>query len=346
VFPSRALLCSLTVLAGLGLPAAAQDAEVFLLRGEDSEGRALESRVTLSTKTDGTLWLERVATGASPAQQGAGRAERSEDCVRVTLTEQRGLAGRLEGVAPSPPAVATYRFRGSRVQAVVRVGDQIVSREEGRKLPSPAPVSSYTLADPEAGSGEIDVAAINADASALLRSLSDEERSIRSPLIVVPGYASEDQGLELRLHPKSQKRAERAAKLLQTKGAHVILCSGANVHPKNTPFNEAVELRRYLVDELGVPAWRVAIDPYARHTTTNMRNAGRFMLTHQIPKALIVSTRAQSFYVSVPRLSSFHRRCRATLGYEVGRFRVGSHWTTHFEPSPDVLTRGSDPLDP
>tara|TARA_R110002072_G_scaffold13817_2_gene57834 strand:- start:415 stop:984 length:570 start_codon:yes stop_codon:yes gene_type:complete len=187
--------------------------------------------------------------------------------------------------------------------------------------------------------------AINADASALLASLSEEERALRYPVIVVPGFASEDQG-QVRLHPRTKKRAERAAALLRSTGAHVILCSGANVRPANTPFNEALELRRYLVEELGVPAWRVAIEPRARHTTTNMRNAGRFLLAHGLTRALVVTSRGQSFYLSAPRLSSFHRRCRATLGYEVGRFRVRSHWTTLFEPSRRVFEPGSDPLDP
>lgn len=331
----------------LAQPALAEEGQTFLLGGEDASGRALESRLKLTTRPDGTLWLEQLETGGAAGTKRIVGKALSEEAppgstrLRLEVPKRGGAVGSLSG-ASSDTLTATYRFRGPRVEALVLQGAQVLSRQSGRLLASPTPVASYSLAPNE---GQIDVAAINADASALLASLTEDERAVRYPILVVPGFATADQG-KVRLHPRAKKRAERAATLLRKKGAHVILCTGANVRPANTPFNEALELRRYLVEELGVPSWRVAIEPRARHTTTNVRNAGRFMLAHDLTRALVVTSRAQSFYLSAPHLSSFHRRCRVELGYEVGKFRVRSHWTTLFEPSQRVFERGSDPLDP
>jgi len=333
---------------GLVLPSAAQERETFLLRGEDQAGRALESRLSLTTRADGTLWIEHKVQGPEGNWRQAGVALRQtspgETRLRLELPQRSGAAGSLRG---GSAASATYRFHDQSVEAVLLAGGRVLSRQVGHKLSSPAPVASYSSPSSQAGAGpkQAELAAINADASALLLSLSEAERALRYPVIVVPGFASEDQG-DTPLHPRTKKRAQRAVRLLRKKGAHAILCSGANVRPVGTPFNEALELRRYLVEELGVPSWRVAVEPRARHTTTNMRNVGRFLLAHGLTRALVVTSRGQSFYLSAPGLSTFHRRCRATLGYEVGKLRVRSHWTTLFKPSPRVFEIGDDPLDP
>ena len=259
-----------------------------------------------------------------------------------------GLVGGLLG-GRAVGTRAVYQVRGDAVRGVLLdADDQPVFQGVGRRLPAALPVTRYTLADPSAAQsdgGDVDVAALNALPSALLRSLSAEQRDVHHALIVLPGYATESQG-ELRLHPKCEERARLAAALLQRDGSQVILASGGNVHPAGTPFNEAVELRRYLIDVLGVAPWRVAVDPYARHTTTNMRNAGRFLLAHELARGLVATSRDQSFYVAAAAISSFHVRSRRTLGYRVGRFLAKTHTTTRFTPSDAVFQRGDDPLDP
>ncbi len=81
---------------------------------------------------------------------------------------------------------------------------------------------------------------------------------------------------------EERRRVEMAAKALKELDAGVILVSGGNVHPDHTPYNEAYEMKTLLVKEYGVPADRVIIDPYARHSTTNLRNAGRFILAYNV----------------------------------------------------------------
>ena len=64
------------------------------------------------------------------------------------------------------------------------------------------------------------------------------------------------------------------------------------MHPDGTPYNEvffhcnfslrnlhkAWDMRDYLVNNLSFPIEKVVIEPYARHSDRNLRNAGRFML--------------------------------------------------------------------
>ncbi|MEZ6187309.1 MAG: ElyC/SanA/YdcF family protein [Planctomycetota bacterium] len=157
--------------------------------------------------------------------------------------------------------------------------------------------------------------------------MSSDARAAPAAVLVVPGYAVE--GRPRRSTPKP-RRARLAARVFRREGSQVLLLSGGNVHPTGTGFNEAVELRRFLLEARALPPWRIAVDPYARHTTTNLRNAGRFLLAHEVPQARVVTSRDQSFYLGAARISSFHARCRATLGYEVGRFAPRTHRITDY----------------
>jgi len=98
--------------------------------------------------------------------------------------------------------------------------------------------------------------------------------------------------------------------------APLIIVSGGHVHPYMTPYCEAVEMKRELVEEYGVPEERIIIEPYARHTTTNMRNATRLMIEYGIPidkKSLVVTNPRHSSYVES---NVFKERCQKELGYQ------------------------------
>jgi hypothetical protein len=150
------------------------------------------------------------------------------------------------------------------------------------------------------------------------------------------------------MNADEHSRVEHAASYLKESGAALILTSGGNVHPDGTPFNEAYQMKQTLVREFAVPADRIVIDPYARHSTTNLRNAGRFMLAYNVSSATIVTDLAQTFLFSHPGLSTFDSTCEKTLGYRVGELRPGSSLMhTHFVPAPEVWTRnGAEPRDP
>ncbi len=82
--------------------------------------------------------------------------------------------------------------------------------------------------------------------------------------------------------------------------APFIVTSGGKVHPYKTKFCEATEMKKYLMEKLDIPENAILIDPHARHTTTNMRNAARLIYRYGIPftkPGLTCTTRGQSAWI-------------------------------------------------
>ena len=103
-----------------------------------------------------------------------------------------------------------------------------------------------------------------------------------------------------------------------------------------------------LVERFGIPAERIVIEPYARHTTTNLRNATRRLHAMGAPldkPTLIVANESQSRYISSPE---FAARNPAELGYDPGTVgKRHSPYEVEFVPSPRSLRIDPwDPLDP
>jgi hypothetical protein len=175
-------------------------------------------------------------------------------------------------------------------------------------------------------------------------------------VIIVPGYTP----LALRVasrgvHPVTLRRLEQAARDLRDGKAPLVLVTGGNIHPKGTPYHEAIEMKQALLD-LGVAEERILVEARARHSTTNLRNAGRIMLAHGMARGLITTVGGgiggsdvfdQDFYFSHPTLSTFHLRSRRELGYVVGELEGAGEHHTAFTPSPSVRRVGvRDALDP
>jgi len=99
--------------------------------------------------------------------------------------------------------------------------------------------------------------------------------------ILVPGQGPTDDTTAL--NPAGINRINTAVARWRAGLAPLLLVSGGHVHPDKTPFCEAIEMRRYLIDELGIPAAAIVVDPYARHTTTNLRNAARILQGVGVP---------------------------------------------------------------
>ncbi len=147
-------------------------------------------------------------------------------------------------------------------------------------------------------------------------------------LIIVPGYTPRF-GWRDGLHPKNIERLERARLDLELGAAPTILVSGAAVHSAD---NEALLMREWLLAR-HVRQDQILIEPFARHTTTNLRNAGRMMHALGAKEALVISSdgdwlpsRArhwrfaeQSYYLGFPWLSTFHLRCLIGLRHAVGQ---------------------------
>ncbi|MBB5711020.1 ElyC/SanA/YdcF family protein [Sphingomonas xinjiangensis] len=124
--------------------------------------------------------------------------------------------------------------------------------------------------------------------------------------------------------------------------------TGGRAHPRATGFVEADEMRAALIDRYKVPAAAIVIEPYARHTTTNLRNATRLLMTMGAPlgrDALIVCNPGQSANLASPQ---FAARNMAELGYQPGHVgRRMSPTELEFRPSPESeWIDPRDPLDP
>jgi len=174
-------------------------------------------------------------------------------------------------------------------------------------------------------------------------------------LIAVPGYTPTDAVPAPGVHAQTRERLEMAKRDLDNGKAPFILVSGGNVHPEGTPFHEALEMKKELI-RMGVPADRIIVDAAARHSTTNLRNTGRYMHAHGIGdrKALITTTPLQDFYFSNPGISTFHMRSKSELGYKVGELKdapggglLGNKHHTSFQPARIVSKIDwTQPLDP
>lgn len=165
------------------------------------------------------------------------------------------------------------------------------------------------------------------------------------PLILIPGAGTENY-LD-RLSPGGVLRCRLALKAFQEGLAPFIMVSGGYVHPYKVRHNEAEEMKRYLM-ELGVPASAILMEPHARHTSTNMRNAARIMFQYGFPMdrpSITVTTPAQSRYIYSENMQE---RCHRELGYSP--YRNGkrlSATTAEFYPLTTALQLDFDePLDP
>lgn len=140
-----------------------------------------------------------------------------------------------------------------------------------------------------------------------------------------------------------------AADLYARGVAPFIIVSGGNVHPNRTPYNEALEMKRILITDYGVPAHRILTEPHARHTTTNLRNCARLLLAAGFPadrQALIVSDHRTIQYIAGPGLAQRNLR---EMGVQPGRISPGpDRFTLRFLPDSTAfhVDAAADPLDP
>jgi len=131
--------------------------------------------------------------------------------------------------------------------------------------------------------------------------------------ILVPGMGPEEERTPI--SPVAKFRLKLAAERFRMKLAPIIVVSGGRVHPYRTPYNEALEMKIFLIQRYHIPENAILIEPHARHTTTNFRNAARLIYRYGIPftkKSLVTTTKYQSNYISNP---NFNTRCINELGY-------------------------------
>jgi hypothetical protein len=152
------------------------------------------------------------------------------------------------------------------------------------------------------------------NAAAFARARRMDWARYRYTALIVPGIGPEDMVTPLSASGKAN--VDLAAARYRAGLAPFIILSGASVHPRGTRRVEAIEMRQALIERYGIPADALVIDPYARHTTTNLRNASRLLIAMGAPvtrPALIVTHDYQSTYVVT---EAFARRNQAQLGYQ------------------------------
>ncbi|AUC85180.1 hypothetical protein CW731_07670 [Polaribacter sp. ALD11] len=131
----------------------------------------------------------------------------------------------------------------------------------------------------------------------------------------------------------------------QQEKAPLIIVSGGHAHPFRAPFAEAIEMKKELINRYHIPENRILIDPYARHTTTNLRNASRLIINSNIPfnkLALVVTNNGHSKYVGN---DNFIERCIEELGY-IPSFILKRINSTTLEYQPKIESLHQNPLDP
>ena len=161
--------------------------------------------------------------------------------------------------------------------------------------------------------------------------------------IVVPGAGTEEG--ETHVSPVGSFRDRLAVRRWREGKAPFLLVSGGHAHPNKTAFAEAIEMKRDLMAHYGVPADAIVVDPYARHTTTNLRNAVRLLFRMRAPMdrpVLITTSPDQSAFIEAP---AFAARNKAELGYEP---MTGYRRLTPFDVSgfPNLVSLHADPSDP
>lgn len=185
---------------------------------------------------------------------------------------------------------------------------------------------------------------INAVSSAAVR--STKWKNYPYSAILVPGSGPQAHGEKI--SPKCRVRCAHAAELYLQGVAPFIILSGGRAHPAMTEISEAEEMKRYMMDNYGIPEKALIAEPHARHTTTNIRNAVRIMLRCGFPSEKPVLITSTSDQLDSIEGKSFEKRCLkemyvypCVMGQRTGKY------TLEFMMLPSATQINPlDPLDP
>lgn len=185
-----------------------------------------------------------------------------------------------------------------------------------------------------------------ANIAALVRAKALDWRRYRFSALILTGVGPEID--DVPLSPYGKYHLRLAANRFAQGDIPFIIITGGRAHPRATRFAEADEMRKALIERYGVPADVILIEPYARHTTTNLRNATRMLIAMGAPlgnDALIVCNPQQSAMIETVQ---FTKRNADELGYQPGEIgRRFSPTELAFRPSrASMRIDPRDPLDP
>jgi hypothetical protein len=144
------------------------------------------------------------------------------------------------------------------------------------------------------------------------------------------------------------KRADVGAQLFLQHKAPLIILSGGHVHPMQTPYCEAIEMKKYVMEKYKIPETSILVEPQARHTTTNFRNAARLVFRYRIPAERTALVTSSEDHITSTVSEAFRVRCLNELGYFPVEFiKRTSPVEAEFKPSEaSLFFDANDPLDP
>lgn len=165
-------------------------------------------------------------------------------------------------------------------------------------------------------------------------------------VILVLGAGPEEEGVAI--SPDGKLRSQYAAELYFQGMAPFIMVSGGRVHPYKTPFSEANEMKNYLIETCHVPESAIIMEPHARHTTTNVRNAVRILFRQGVPMDKCALMTSSVGHISSVENTAFEKRCLRELNmkpYRLGK-RLSSRLIEFYPALEALQINPLEPLDP
>lgn len=209
----------------------------------------------------------------------------------------------LEGIPPRYPRIDSISFRPADpvfVRQVKTVVQQILPANAGNAFYRQPLLGSLKALEINGRDEATRYEPLYKDKNAapFAKSRKINWNAYRFSSILVPGSGPGKAGSSM--DSIGMFRCKLAAEQYNNNVAPFIIVSGGHVHPYKTPFCEAMEMKKYMVTKLGIPDSAVIVEPHARHTTTNIRNAVRLIYLFNIPATkpmLIVSDSFQSLAI-------------------------------------------------
>jgi DUF218 domain len=183
----------------------------------------------------------------------------------------------------------------------------------------------------------------------MLRQMETDDLGSADWLVLVPGTSEQwghhkapPRDVEARgvfVSDEFAARLERGFNLLQTGVGRYLLISGGAVDENRPDYVEAERGRDYILATF-LERWthdeplsdRILLDPYAKRSTTNVRNADKLADELGLHRILIVTTMperatlkpsdmvTQGYYFLAHSISTFDSRSKSELGYTLGEF--------------------------
>ncbi|MSP60474.1 MAG: hypothetical protein EXR72_09050 [Myxococcales bacterium] len=156
------------------------------------------------------------------------------------------------------------------------------------------------------------------------------------------------------VEPQFECRLDRAFRLLACGAVRALVVSGGSIDAAAPDYNEGTRGRaQILIDH--EEAWRrspfcdgeslaerLIVDPWAIHSTSNVRNGDRLSVLLGLDRNLVVTTSGtfrQGWWFTSTTIGSFSDVCYCALGYCLGDFRRLDIWPERpGEPPPAFAT--------